>query len=101
MAGREQSVFNGGPILAAALPTLAPATQPVLDDDAGTGTGMSAGGSDHGMQYDGFAASSSDPIAEGGGGGEQVKAKQKNSRLFVVLFYLILFRDCNQYINMN
>ena len=80
MAGREQSVFNGGPILAAALPTLAPATQPVLDDDAGTGTGMSAGGSDHGMQHDGFAASSSDPIADGGGGSEQVKAKQKRNK---------------------
>ena len=80
MAGREQSVFNGGPILAAALPTLAPATQPVPDDDAGTGIGMSAGGSEHGMQYDGFAASSSDPVAQSGSGGEQVKAKQKRNK---------------------
>jgi hypothetical protein len=77
MAGREQSVFNGGPILAAALPALAPAIPPILDDDAGSATGMSAG--DGELQYDGFAASS-DPIADDGSSGGQVKAKQKRNK---------------------
>jgi len=83
MDGRDSAVFNGGPILAAALPTLAPATLPASNDDAGTGTGTSAIDGDHEMQYDGFAPSSSDPAADGDGGGNsggQVKAKQKRNK---------------------